>query len=71
MPQNEEELRRIHIWLYDRDVERLDAIYGKSLGRSTAIRSMVRKMLNIIEAKSQATALPVPIVEDDNVESSE
>ncbi len=66
MSQNDEELRRIHIYLYDRDVDRLDAIYGKSLGRSTAIRNMVRKMLNIIEAKSQETAQPVPLGDDND-----
>jgi len=52
MPRYEsEDLVRRHIWLYARDVERIELLFGRSLGFSKAARLMVRKFLDSVEAK--------------------
>lgn len=52
MPKYEsEEISRRHLWLYTRDIERTELLFGRTLGFSKAIRLMVRKFLNSVEAK--------------------
>lgn len=51
LTDSSEELIRVHVWLYRSDVERIDDLWGQSLGRSAAIRTFVRKYLRIMEEK--------------------
>lgn len=65
MPRTEtEEIQRVHLWLYARDVERINELFGKNIGISRAIRMMVRKFLNQIDAKAQLEAKPIGDIED-------
>lgn len=46
--------QRVHIWLYEDDVRRVDAWYcTKGVKRSYAIRELLHKILNQIEAKRE------------------
>jgi hypothetical protein len=66
MPRKEdEEVQCVHIWLYARDVERLDLMYGNTIGRSKAVRAIIRKTLNQIEAKASLAAKPLDGVDLD------
>ena len=54
MPRLEtEELVRKHVWLYAKDVERIDAMFGQTIGFSKAFRLIVRKFMDQAEAKAQ------------------
>lgn len=64
-PREGEELKRIHLWLYTRDIDRLHALYGSTVGISKAVRLMVRKFLDNLEAKAAAIAEPVKGEEQD------
>ncbi len=50
---------RIHTWIYERDKQRLDALYGQTVGHSKVIRLIVRKFLDGIEAKAMGRAAPI------------
>ena len=58
-PTDDEELIRVHIWIYKRDHERIMAYFDKTLGFSRAARMMLRKFLDNLEAQSAATAKPI------------
>lgn len=49
-----EEQVRIHVWIYARDRDRLDALYGKTTGPSKVIRLVLRKFLDGLEARALA-----------------
>jgi len=66
MPKYEsEEIARRHIWLYARDIERTELLFGRTLGFSKAIRLMVRKFLNSVEAKGLIEAHHPIVTESD------
>ncbi len=68
MPKYEsEEISRRHIWLYSRDIERTELLFGRTLGFSKAIRLMVRKFLNSVEAKGLIDAHH-PIIADSDLQ---
>ena len=57
MPRkSDEEMERTHVLLYKRDIERIKAHYSDNLGYSKAIRLIVRKFLDQIEAKALRNA---------------
>lgn len=62
---DEEEKVRVHCWIYKRDVERLDSLWGATVGRSKAICTIIRSTLNTIDAKAQQSAKTLPAVEID------
>ena len=65
MARNEDEEKvRVHCWVYKRDVERLDTLWGATVGRSKAICTIIRSTLNTIEAKTQQDARSLPAVEE-------
>ncbi len=43
---------RVHVLLYRDDWDLLGVLFGKSLGRSKAVREIIRQHLNIIRAKT-------------------
>lgn len=45
-----ERMVRVHLWLFERDLERLDLLFKDSYGRSRAARTMIRKYLDNLEA---------------------
>ena len=61
--RNDEPKTRKHIWMYDRDIERLESMYAPNLTLSDAVRAIVRAHLNAIEAKALASA-KAPKVEE-------
>lgn len=61
MAREEEETKRIHFWIFARDDARLDAAFGSNIGKSKAVRTIIRKYLNAIEAKAEANAKPVRV----------
>ena len=50
---------RVHIWLDLEDVDEIDRLYSSSMGRSAAIRIIIKKYLNLIRAKVEEKAKPV------------
>ena len=53
MPRVEsEELVRKHVWMFAKDAEEIEAMFGKSIGFSKAFRLIVRKVLE--QAKNKA-----------------
>lgn len=50
--KSDEEMERTHILLFKRDVERIKAHFGNNLGYSKAIRLIVRKFLDQVEARA-------------------
>lgn len=68
MPRKEdEETQCVHLWLYKRDVERLDAMYGHTIGRSKAARAIIRRTLNQIEARAEQKAKPIEVNLDNDL----
>jgi len=64
MNELDEETVRIHLHLFKRDVERINAIRGKARF-NTVVRSMIRTVLNNLDAKVAAEAAPIKIEEED------
>ena len=74
MPRRlDEAVTRIHIMLYQRDLDRIDKFFSnplrpgvRSLKRSEAVRIIVGKFLDQVEAKSQQNipSMPTESVED-------
>lgn len=56
---------RIHVHLFKRDAERLDALFKHRLSRAEAIRQVVRQCLDRIEAQAAQSAEPLPELELD------
>lgn len=52
-PREGEPQVRVHIWVYERDYEKLKVLYGNTIGLSKAVRTILRKFLNGLEAKAQ------------------
>lgn len=53
MPRLEEEpIARTHLWLFKRDIERLQQLFGDKIGYSRSVRMIVRKFLDGVEAKA-------------------
>lgn len=65
MAKHDEPKVKKHVVLYERDVERINAIFGgrDEIGFSAAVRNMVRLALNQIEAKAAQRAKAVPVDE--------
>lgn len=61
--REDEVIVREHIWLYESDVDWIDKHFGANIGKSKAIRQMVRVMRKQIEGKALANAQH-PKVED-------
>jgi len=51
-PQVIDDKERVHVLLYRDDWDLLGVLFGKSLGRSKAVREIIRQHLNIIRAKT-------------------
>lgn len=53
MPRSEdEEIKRVHLWLFTRDLERLEIIAGGLVDRSKLVRTIVRQYLDSVDAKA-------------------
>ena len=66
MPKREtEELKRIHLWIYERDYERLHTYFDGRIKISDAVRQILHNYLNQIEAKAGAVARPMELKHDD------
>lgn len=63
--QETEELTRVHIWLYARDVERLNVLFNKNIGFSKAVRQIVRKFLDNVEDRASKGAKHLGVSHDD------
>lgn len=48
-----EETMRVHIFVYKEDYERIKELYGDTIGVSKAIRTMLRKFLRTVDAKTE------------------
>jgi hypothetical protein len=60
MPRKEEEeTTRVHVHLFQRDVDRLDDLFGATMGRASAIRKIIRAFINNVEAKASERSQPV------------
>jgi metal-responsive CopG/Arc/MetJ family transcriptional regulator len=77
MPRREEEeVVRVHVHLFKRDIDRLDELFEHSMGRAKAVRKIVRAFINNVEAKASersahVTATDFNIGADDEREPSE
>jgi hypothetical protein len=73
VPRREsEEIERIHVWLYTRDVGRIDTLFPQ-VSRNKIIRSIVRSTLDNIEAKLtdiRDSALPIAPVDISTLEAT-
>lgn len=69
-PREDEVIVREHVWLYESDMDWIKKHFGLNIGKSKAIRQMVRVMRKQIEGKALAHAQH-PKVEDilDNEET--
>lgn len=73
MPRTESEpLKRIHLWLYESDVDKLQSLFKNSMGMSRAVRTIVRKFIKQIEAASaqESKTIQLPEVQLDNPKPS-
>lgn len=52
-------LKRVHLWLYETDLDRIDIFFGHRLKQSEAIRTIIHDYLDRIEARVNATATPI------------
>lgn len=65
MPKREtEQLKRIHLWIYERDYDRLHTYFDGRIKISDAVRQILHNYLNQIEAKAGAVARPMEIPND-------
>jgi hypothetical protein len=64
MPKREEKAR-VHILLYEDDWQELETLFGKSVGRSAAIREIVHNAVALIKAKVQEQARSVEFKNDE------
>lgn len=53
-PREGDEQDRYHIWLFKEDVQLVDTLWGNSVGRSRAIRIILRKALASLRAQAEA-----------------
>lgn len=60
MNKLDEPVERIHIHIYKRDVARIKAFYGGRMKVNTAIRELIRQMLDGIEARARRSHKPIP-----------
>lgn len=60
MRKIEEPVERVHLHLYKRDVARIKAFYGGRLKFNTAVRELVRQMLDGIESRAKASQQKMP-----------
>jgi hypothetical protein len=60
-----ERVVRTHIFLYERDVRRLHALYDDRIGYSKAIRVIVRRFLNQLDMHSKQSVLNIQIEDDE------
>lgn len=58
--QLDEPTKLLHLRIYTRDIERIDAIRGRT-PFNKAVRNMVRLTLNQIEARAKQAARPVKL----------
>lgn len=57
MPRSENEpLVRMHLWMFQRDQERLHQYFGETIGVSKAVRRIVNEALNRLEARVNSRA---------------
>lgn len=69
MPRKESEpLKRLHIHLFERDWERIQLLFADNIGESKAIRHMVRKYLDMIEAKATEGQTEMETPSDDIID---
>lgn len=55
MPKkNEEPLERLHIWVFESDVARINALLPNTRTRSYVLRMMIHKYLNSVDARVSA-----------------
>jgi hypothetical protein len=65
MPKREtEQLKRVHLWIYERDYDRLHAFFDGRIKISDAVRQILHNYLNQIEAKAGAVARPMELKHD-------
>lgn len=68
----EKPMKRVHLWLYAEDVDRLHLMFDSNIGFSKAARAIVHKYLNILEAQALARAgSTTPQLSGDELESME
>lgn len=60
MRKESEPTLRVHLLLYESDVEWLHAIFGRNIGVSPAVRQMVRDYRRRIEAKEAQLNESIP-----------
>jgi len=58
---SEEELQRVHVHLFQSDVEKVHALFDSNIGFSKAVRTMLRKFLRSIEEKAGARRIQADI----------
>ena len=51
-----ERCRRIHVHLYESDIEEIKIMFGRSIGFNKAVRMMVRKYFSYLKAKAAENA---------------
>ena len=56
-----EPLVRVHIQLYESDWELMAVLFDKNIGRSHAVRDIVRKVLNQIRAAASESSKSLPV----------
>ena len=61
-----EPTRRVHVHLFEKDVEDIHDIFGNNVGFSKAIREIVSNYMRIVRAKSSERAKPLPALEIGN-----
>jgi hypothetical protein len=59
-----EETVRVHCHIYSRDITRIEAMFTPRLKFATALRELVRVMLDRIEAEAKQGVAPLPTMDD-------
>lgn len=69
MPREADAIVRVHLWIFARDKERLEQFFGTNIGMSKAVRTILHKNLNALEARATKDAQPVQVTDDINLEA--
>jgi len=59
-----EPVERVHFHLYTRDLARIDALFKHRMSRAQAVRELLRRMLDRIEAKGKIRVQPLQVPND-------
>lgn len=63
----DEEITRVHLLLYSRDLVRIRTYFGGRMKTSDVVRNMVRKFLDHMDAKALEGAKPLDVAQPEGI----